>query len=133
MRLMGIDYGDARVGIALTDPLKIIASPHCVLKNDQSLIDKISHIISDSGVEKVIVGWPLNSRGEMTEQTRKINSFVEILKKALQIPVDICDEDFTTADAYEAMSQSGIPQKKRKEFRDMIAASLILRHYLEIS
>ncbi|MDD5091232.1 MAG: Holliday junction resolvase RuvX [Candidatus Wallbacteria bacterium] len=131
MRIMAIDYGDARVGIALSDPLQIIGSPFVILQNDGQLFDQIEAIIRGQSVSEIIVGWPLNSKGCETVQTRKIADFAESLRSRTGLPVTPVDEDFTTADANLCMREAGISRKKKKGYRDSIAASLILQHYLE--
>ena len=75
-RVIGIDYGEVRVGIALSDPLKIISKPLITLTNDQNLLENLEKIISEKNVEKIIVGYPIGMKGQKTLQTEKVDNFI---------------------------------------------------------
>ncbi|MDD2717045.1 MAG: Holliday junction resolvase RuvX [Candidatus Wallbacteria bacterium] len=129
MRVMGLDYGEVRVGVAMSDPMQIIASPFAVLKNDEQLFQGLEKIIKEQDVGIIVVGWPTNSKDEPTKQTKKIFDFIKVLSQ-FGLPVERVDEDFTTMDAEHFMLEAEFARKKRKQNKDKIAASLILQFYL---
>jgi putative Holliday junction resolvase len=130
-RIMGIDYGAVRVGIAISDPMQIIARPYKVINNDNDLLDKINSIIKKENIGKIILGLPLNLAGEDTQKTIEVRDFAEKLKKSISIPVILWDERYTTVEANEALQEMGYNIHESKDVIDKVAASLILRNYLE--
>ncbi len=128
---MGIDYGAVRVGIAISDPMQIIARPYKVINNDNDLLDKINSIIKKENIGKIILGLPLNLAGEDTQKTIEVRDFAEKLKKSISIPVILWDERYTTVEANEALQEMGYNIHESKDVIDKVAASLILRNYLE--
>ena len=131
-RILAIDYGDVRVGIAISDPMRIIASPFEVLKNDDDLINNICRIISEKSISFIIVGWPLNMNGEPTQQTHKVGAFIEKLSEATDLKIEKFDESLSTVDSENALIKADISRKKRKKVVDRVAASLILQEYLRM-
>ncbi|MEP2448431.1 Holliday junction resolvase [Balneola sp. EhC07] len=132
-RLIGIDVGKKRCGLAQTDLLQTIASPVGTFSPDE-IIDKITHIVEESQVEGFVIGWPLMPNGEEGEATRMVQEFINRLKNLYpEIPVFKIDERYTSNQALDVMIEIGVPQKKRrkKERVDRIAAALILQAYLE--
>ncbi len=132
-RLIGIDVGKKRYGLAQTDLLKTIASPVGTFSPDE-IIDKISQIVEESPVEGFIVGWPLTPNGEEGDATQMVQEFINRLKKLHNdIPVIKIDERYTSNQAKDVMLKIGIPKKKRREKErvDRIAAALILQTYLD--
>ncbi|MBO6571634.1 MAG: Holliday junction resolvase RuvX [Balneola sp.] len=132
-RLIGIDVGKKRCGLAQTDLLQTIASPVGTFSPDE-IIDKITHIVEESQVEGFVIGWPLMPNGEEGEATRMVQEFINRLKNLYpDIPVFKIDERYTSNQALDVMIEIGVPQKKRrkKERVDRIAAALILQTYLE--
>jgi putative Holliday junction resolvase len=132
-RLIGIDVGKKRCGLAQTDLLQTIASPVGTFSPDE-IIDKITHIVEESQVEGFVIGWPLMPNGEEGEATRMVQEFINRLKNLYpEIPVFKIDERYTSNQALDVMIEIGVPQKKRrkKERVDRIAAALILQTYLE--
>jgi len=131
-RLMGIDYGDKRIGIALSDELKIIASPYkVIINNGDNIFDEILREIKENNVEALIVGMPLSMSGGDTKQTIKVREFVDKLKKVIDIGIFIIDERLTTAEAMRTMHFKGEKIRHNKHKVDMISASLILQTYLD--
>lgn len=129
---MSFDYGSKRTGIAITDPLKIIASPYKTC-NTYQVIEFINEFISNNKIDKFVVGMPLNLKNQSTNSTALVNAFVILLKKKFpSIPIKIYDERFTSKIAKQAILDAG----KNKKFRkvksnvDKISASLILQSYL---
>ena len=131
-RIMGIDYGEVRVGIALSDPLQIISRPYKVLANsDDSLFVELNEIIKSENVGKIILGLPLNLEGKDSPKTLEVRKFAEELKKKVPVAVEFFDERFTTVEANEVLKNMGINIRESRKVIDKIAASLILKSYLE--
>ena len=133
MRLMGIDFGDARVGIALSDPLCIMSQGYKTIKNDgtDSLFSEIAEIIKEKEVTKIVVGLPKNmdnSEGFRTDATKE---FVEKLKTVTDVPMEFCDERLTTVSAHGFLSEMNVRGKKRKGAVDTLSAALILETYMK--
>jgi putative Holliday junction resolvase len=132
-RLVGIDVGTKRIGIAQTDLLQTIATPVGTFPPNQ-IYSEIKKITDQSTVDAFIVGWPLTTSGEQGKATDRVSSFIGQLKKNFpNIKVIKVDERYTSNQALEVMIKSGVPKKKRqqKERVDQIAAALILERYLE--
>ncbi len=130
-RIMGIDHGAVRVGIAISDPMQIIARPYKVIINNDDLFNEIINIIKEENIGKIILGLPLNLDGEDTQKTKEVRNFAEKLKKDISIPVILWDERYTTVEANEALQKMGYNIHDSKDVIDKVAASLILRNYLE--
>lgn len=132
-RLVGIDVGTKRIGIAQTDLLKTIATPVGTYSPEE-VLDKIREITTQSAVDKFIVGWPLTPSGEEGSATQMVEEFLVRLTRSFpEIPVEKVDERNTSNKAMELMVSSGVSKKKRKEKErvDRIAAAVILQTYLE--
>ena len=131
-KILGIDYGDARVGLAITDILKITAQPIDTLEihGDVSLlIKKIKEINEQSKLEKVVIGYPKHLNGDVSETAKKIDGVIEQIEE-LGISVVKRDERLTTVMAHKTMKQLGIKQKDKKIHADRLAAMYILEDYL---
>jgi putative Holliday junction resolvase len=132
-RIMAIDYGAKRVGVAVTDPLKIIANGLPTVETVK-IFSFLKEYVPKESVESFVVGYPKNLRNEDMEITKKVSSFVELLKKNFpSIPVHLVDERFTSKMASQTIAQSGLPKKQRqqKELIDKISAVIILQNFLE--
>lgn len=132
-RLIGIDVGKKRVGIAQTDLLKTIASPVGTFPPDQ-VMGKIKQIADKAPVEKIVVGWPLSLSGEEGEATQMVTNFIKKLRHSFpNIEIAKVDERYTSTQARGLMIEAGIPKKKRQEKGrvDRIAAAIILQNYLD--
>ena len=132
-RLVGIDVGTKRIGIAQTDLLKTIATPVGTYSPEE-VLDRIREITSQSTVDKFIVGWPLTPDGEEGTATQMVDAFLKRLVQSFpDIPVEKVDERNTSNKAVALMVSSGVSKKKRKEKErvDRIAAAVILQTYLE--
>ncbi|MCB0661449.1 MAG: Holliday junction resolvase RuvX [Saprospiraceae bacterium] len=130
---MAIDYGLKRTGVAVTDPLQIIASGLDMVPTSE-LMDFLKNYFSTELVEKVIVGEPLHKDGNPMEITQKVYGFVQQFKKLFpDKEVILQDERFTSKEASSIIMQSGLKKKKRREkgLVDKIAAALILQEYME--
>ncbi|MCK4654984.1 MAG: Holliday junction resolvase RuvX [Candidatus Cloacimonetes bacterium] len=120
-----------RVGLALSDPLQIISQPYKVIPNDESLFEKIREIVNSKNVGKIVLGLPLNLDGEDTFKTREVRKFAEILKKKINIPIILWDERYTTVEANEILKKMDYGIKESKDVIDKVAASIILKNYLD--
>lgn len=133
MRNLGLDVGDRRIGVAMSDPGEILASPLCTIirDDDERVICQISEIIKKNDVGKVIVGMPFSLRGHLNEQTAKVTAFTEKLAEKINVSFVYQDERFSTVTAEQMMIQAGKKSDKRKQKIDSAAAALILQEYLD--
>jgi putative Holliday junction resolvase len=134
MRSLGLDVGDRRIGVALSDPLGVLASPLSVFerKDDAADIDFILRLVKEHGVGRVIVGLPQSMNGMIGAQAEKVKSLAEKLKQSLHIPVEFRDERLTTVNAQRMLQEAGRKksQNRRKGEYDAAAAAIILQSYL---
>ncbi|MCD6109263.1 Holliday junction resolvase RuvX [bacterium] len=133
-KALGIDYGDKRIGIAVSDNEQQMAFVRDNIKNTskRKVIKKIKELCEQEKIILVVVGLPLNMEGENTEQTLKVIGFVNELKKAINQKIVYHDERLTTKRSDVILTSIGIRGKDRKEKIDSIAASLILQNYLDL-
>ncbi|MFH1361447.1 MAG: Holliday junction resolvase RuvX [bacterium] len=132
MRILAIDHGQARLGIAISDPLQITAQPVATLQNDENLIPNLKKIIDDYGsVTEIVVGLPKSLKGGLGPQAEKVQAFVAELEKNFEIKVVTWDERLTTVAAERDLISAGLSRKKRKKVIDKSAAAYILRNYLD--
>lgn len=131
MRIMAIDYGKKRTGIAITDPLGVISQPLLTLevKSQKELIRRLKFIIQENGVGLILVGNPLSHNGHATKMSQEIATFVNRLKKAVTIEIQLWDERFTSQYAANILKDIGLRRKDAEI--DQIAASLILDEYIK--
>ena len=131
-RKMGVDYGDKRIGIALTDSLCIISSPFEIYKNvgEEDALKHLDKIIKDYDVDDVAMGLPINMDGTEGERAAIHRQFGEKLEKLSNVKVHYIDERLTSAEAEEILISSGVRREKRKELIDKIAAQIILQTYI---
>jgi putative holliday junction resolvase len=134
LRIMALDVGDSRIGVALSDPMEVLASPLVIIKrlNETSDIQSVAKMVDEHAVGKLIVGLPLSLSGGEGIQVEKVKAFVNSLKTILKIPLAMVDERFSTVTAREYMRESGGKKKGRfKKHDDAIAAAVILQGYLD--
>ncbi|MEB2308400.1 MAG: Holliday junction resolvase RuvX [Candidatus Brocadiaceae bacterium] len=133
MRVLGIDYGEKRIGVAISDPLGITAQglPTIVYSNVQEALQKIMAIVSEKEVGVIVVGLPKHMNNSLGESARAVLSFGERLEKYVGIPVKTIDERLSTVRAHRAMLEGNLSRKQRRGRVDMIAAQLILQNYLD--
>jgi len=130
---MSIDYGQKRTGIAVSDPLQMIANGLTTVDTAQ-LLDFIADYLSKEQVERIVVGYPKQTNGEDSENMKRITPFVNRLRKLYPtITVELYDERFTSVLAHRAIIESGIGRKARqdKALVDKISATIILQDYME--
>ena len=134
MRIMGIDYGDSRVGIALSDPLEITAQGHTTLPNKVyvKMLDAVVKIVSEYNVERIVLGMPKNLNGTLGDRVEVTNKFYDDLKEAMpQMDIVLWDERLTTVQAAGILNVTNTRGKDRKGVIDTVAAAIILQSYLD--
>jgi len=132
-RLMGLDVGKKRIGIALSDPLGITAQGHETYKR-QSVEKDAQHyskIIKDYNVEKIIVGLPKTLSGEIGIEAEDIIAYCDAIKKIIPVEIAMYDERMSSAHAHRVFDEGNINHKKRRSSIDMMAASIILGDYMK--
>ncbi|MFN3814188.1 MAG: Holliday junction resolvase RuvX [Aquificaceae bacterium] len=131
MKVLSIDYGTKKIGLALGDTALKIASPFKVLKSRESVVEEIISLVEEYSISIIVVGLPLTLRGMVGERARDVESFVKKLKERLKESVEVVlwDERFTTEEAYRLLE--GLSYKKKKELKDSLSSYIILKEYLE--
>ena len=134
MRILGLDVGERRIGIALSDPLGITAQPLGVLERQgpHQDVEAVRALIEQHGVVTVVVGLPLTMRGEQGVQAKKVLAFSETLRRRVSVPVQLVDERLTTVQGERALLETGASRRTRKQTIDQVAAQLILQQFLDI-
>jgi putative Holliday junction resolvase len=133
MRILSLDVGEKRIGMALSDALGIIAQQLDTLtrKNEESDFKLIKDILKEKEVAEIVVGFPLNMDGTAGPKAEEINRFVEKLRRQCDIPVKLWDERLTTRQADRLLREADVSRRKRKKLDDKLAAQLILQSYMD--
>lgn len=132
-RILGIDVGDKRIGVAVTDPLQITAQGVMTLKRktrDDDLA-AFQDLITKYEIKKVVAGLPLNMDGSESAQTRKTVNFCQFIKKRLSIEIIYIDERLTSAWSEKVLIEGNVSRENRKDYIDMLAAQIILQSYMD--
>ncbi|MBU4438448.1 MAG: Holliday junction resolvase RuvX [Acetobacterium sp.] len=132
-RILGIDVGDKRIGVAVTDPLQITAQGVMTLKRktrDDDLV-AFQELIAKYEIKKVVAGLPLNMDGSESAQTRKTVNFCQFIKKRLNIEIIYIDERLTSAWSEKVLIEGNVSRENRKDYIDMLAAQIILQSYMD--
>lgn len=132
-RYLGIDYGEKRIGLAISDPTRTIAQPFNTLKNlsEKFLMRELAEIVQTYHVQKVVLGLPLTMKGTDSKMTRSVREFCAKLEKQLDIPIYLFDERLSSVQAHITISQLGKKPSKNKEKVDQFAAQAILQAFLD--
>ena len=133
MKILAIDYGIARTGVATCDPLETIASPLCVIPsyNHEKLVAELLRVIKESGAQKLIIGKPLRTDGNKSEMAEKCEAFAVELRELTGMDVESVDERFTTVIASQHLHANSINAKKQKKTIDAAAAAVLLQGYID--
>lgn len=133
MHILGIDYGDARTGLSISDPSGFLAGSPSVIHewNYDKLVDKLVDFIGQNKIEEIVLGWPKNMDGTAGPRAEKCEKLAETLRERTGLPVILWDERRTTVAAHDILHQSGKKMKKHRQTVDAVAASLILQGYLD--
>lgn len=134
MRILGIDYGDARTGLSVSDPSGFLAGSPSVIHewNYDKLVDKLIQFIQGERIEEVVLGHPKNMDGSAGERAQKCEALATTLEERTGVPVILWDERRTTVAAHAILHEAGKKSKAHKKNVDAVAASLILQGYLDL-
>lgn len=133
MRLLGLDVGEKRIGVALSDAQGIVARPAEVLlrRSKREDFETIERLVRKWDIERIVVGLPLTAENEIGPQARNVKRYARELGRAVSIPIDFVDERYSTVDALEVMRTAGHSRKKQRERVDAVAAAILLESYLD--
>ena len=133
MRLMGLDVGDVRIGVAVSDPTGVVVEPRDAVKagTRAGAIEQIAQLVESEEIGEVVVGMPVSLDGGVGRQGEKTKVFVELLAERISAPVRTWDESYSSRAADGIMRESGSRKGRRKGRRDSVAAAVILEEYLK--
>ncbi|MCM8779107.1 MAG: Holliday junction resolvase RuvX [Candidatus Omnitrophica bacterium] len=129
-RILGIDFGEKRIGLAITDALGIIAQGLDTWENNNDLFVHLEELIKKYGIKKIVVGIPRDRTGKI-KRISPVSDFVERLKERINLPLEIWDEHLTTSEAEKILVKAEVSRKKRKKVIDKLSAQIILQGYLD--
>jgi putative Holliday junction resolvase len=129
MRIVGIDFGEKRIGIAVSIDGVVVPREVITVKNENDAVEKISRYLRDERAEKIVVGLPLTITGQRGRGSEKVKRFADKLKEKVTVPVELFDERFTSADAMARLKTQGISEKEMRGKLDSVAAALLLESY----
>ena len=132
MRILSLDIGKRRIGVAVSDPLGLVARPVQTLQSVSLNADvaKVIEIARELEAEKIVVGDPLHMSGDAGTMSNRAHKFGEALHEASGLPVEYCDERLTSVEAQRILQESGVPPRKARGQIDAVAAAVILQSYL---
>ena len=133
MRVLGLDVGERRIGVALSDPLGLTAQRLTVIERsgDRAAVDAVCALIAKHQVAAVVVGLPLTMRGTHGPQAQRVTSFAQALRRQTPVPVQMVDERLTTVQGERTLLATDTSRRRRKQLIDQVAAQLILQQYLD--
>lgn len=133
MRILAVDHGEKRIGLALSDPTASLASPLTVIKHVSRLMDaaQVANLAAENEVGLIVIGQSFDEEGNPNLAGRRAAKFAEALREQTHIPVELFDESFSTQDARSTVIELGFSRKKRAGHHDSLAAVMILRSYIE--
>ncbi|HME89722.1 MAG TPA: Holliday junction resolvase RuvX [Chthoniobacterales bacterium] len=129
--ILGIDFGHARIGLAVSDELRLLAHPLETLPADKNSMKRIAEIVRDRKIDKVVVGIPRKMSGEIGRTANEALEFADKLRARLPCPVETWDERLTTVAANRALTAAGKKTRQTRKFVDQVAAQMILQGYLD--
>ena len=132
-RVLALDYGTKRVGVAMSDPLRVLAGGVGTWPNDGALIPALVKLIAEEHVALVVVGMPYAPDGGKGAKAREVDTFIERLGRAIQVPMTTWDESYTSVDAHQAFREGGMKKKQRRDRAsvDTMAARILLQQFLD--
>ena len=135
-RLMGLDFGSKTVGVALSDPTGLIASPLEIIEREREdklrkTYARIEELIEEYKVTKIVLGLPLNMDSSEGDRVKKTQEFKEALERRTGLEIVLWDERLSTVEAHDIMTEAGVKGIDRKRYVDKIAASIILQGYMD--
>ena len=132
-RILALDHGNKRIGVAISDPMKIIAKPLQIIINSNfnRVLNEINHLIEELDVEMILVGLPLTMKNTFSEQTKKVVEFIKQLKDNISIDIETYDERMTSKLATKLLVMQGIKTGHNKQEIDKTSAAIFLQNYLD--
>ena len=132
-RILAIDFGSKNLGLAVSDPTRLIAQGLPTLKraNRRADLTRLRELVEAMGVERILVGHPLHLKGYAGERARQAARFADWLRRELRLPVELVDERLTSVEAEHLLHARGASKKERRESVDRVAAALLLQTYLD--
>jgi putative Holliday junction resolvase len=131
LRALGVDLGSVRIGVAVSDPSGVLASPYEVVARGPAAHDRLRAIVEETGAEVVVVGLPLSLDGRHGPAAAGVDAEVDELRAVLPVPVELADERFTTVAAHRALAAGGRSAKARRAIVDQAAAAVLLQDWLD--
>ena len=133
MRILALDHGTVRIGVAISDEMKMIATPLEFIPAEPfaDFLKRLKEILQEKEVEQILVGMPRNMDGSYGPAAQKVQEFVAVLKETIVIPIKLWDERLTSAQANRFLIQADVRRDKRKEKVDKTAAAILLQSYLD--
>ncbi len=128
MRILGIDFGHKRIGLAISDETGTVAQPVGYVTGG---INEVLRVATERGASKIVVGVPRRLDGTASAQTERVQQFTDTLKKVTTLPVEGWDERLTTAQAERVLLEGDVRRAERKQKRDQLAATILLQSYLD--
>ena len=131
MRVLAIDYGEKRMGLAISDFTGTIAQPLEIIANDKQFFINLTKLIDEKRVDKIVVGYPIGMSGQETQKTLEVKTFIQTLKQQVSCDVDQFDERLSSIAAERVLLDADMSRSKRKNVKDAVAASFFLQTYLD--
>lgn len=133
LKILGVDYGDARTGLSISDPTGLLAGSPSVISewNREKLLEKLTVLIQENHIERVVLGYPKNMDGSVGERAEKCAQLAADITARTAVPVILWDERRTTVEAHQILHQAGKKAKQHRKNVDAVAATLILQGYLD--
>lgn len=133
MRILGLDHGTRRIGVALSDEMRLIAQPLEYIPSEPfaEFVERLVKILREQNVELVVIGLPRNMDGSYGPAAEKVREFVQALAAKINVPIKLWDERLTTVQAQRVLIQGGTRRQQRKQKVDQIAAAILLQSYLD--
>ena len=133
MRVLGLDHGTARMGVALSDELRMIAQPLEFIPAEPrpAFLERLRAIIREKDVDLIVIGMPRNMNGTYGPAAEKVRAFVESVRPEIDVPIRFWDERLTSTQANRLLTEAGVKGKNRREKVDMMAAAILLQSFLD--
>jgi len=132
-RVLALDYGDSKIGVAISDPMRIIAKPIKVIKNSNfnGVLKEINNIIIEFQIKEILIGFPITLKNKKSIQTEKVIKFIDLLKENIELPIHSYDERLTSKMAINSLILQGVKTGHNKKDIDKTAAAIFLQNYLD--
>ncbi len=133
MKILAVDYGDTRTGLAVSDRTEFLATPVGTIteRNAQRLAQKVADAVKEQGAELIVVGLPINMNGTKGPRAEKCEEFAQMLRELVECPVEMWDERSTTVTAHNILNTTNVRGKARKAVVDTVAATIILEGFMD--